>query len=88
MQERRSVTLPMLLVFAGLGVAASAPAYAESGFGVQAQNTWSRMDKCTRTAFEKYPDQTADGLAKREAYTRQCQRANGTPVRASLAPKN
>jgi len=68
-------------------VALIAPAQAASGNAVAAQHQWSAMDKCTRDAIVKFPDQTAEGLAQRDAYIRKCQQASRLPVRKGLAPK-
>jgi len=68
-------------------VALIAPAQAASGNAVAAQHQWSAMDKCTRDAIVKFPDQTAEGLAQRDAYIRKCQQASRLPVRQGLAPK-
>jgi hypothetical protein len=39
------------------------------------------MDKCVKTAREKFPDETADSLAKRHAYAHTCERDSHAPVR-------
>ncbi len=41
----------------------------------------------TKDAMMKFPDQTAEGLAQRDAYIRKCQRDSRVPVRQGLAPK-
>ena len=64
-----------------------APAQAASGNAVAAQRQWSVMDKCAKDAMMKFPDQTAEGLAQRDAYIRKCQRDSRVPVRQGLAPK-
>jgi hypothetical protein len=68
-------------------VALIAPAQAASGNAVAAQHQWSAMDKCTRDAIVKFPDQTAEGLAQRDAYIRKCQQASRLPVRQGLTPR-
>jgi hypothetical protein len=55
--------------------------------GIVAQQQWAAMDKCTRQAAEKYPDHTAEDLAKRDEYIRTCQRNQRLPVRQGLSPK-
>jgi len=64
-----------------------APAQAASGNAVAAQRQWSAMDKCAKDAILKFPDQTAEGLAQRDAYIRKCQRDARVPVRQGLTPK-
>jgi hypothetical protein len=64
-----------------------APAQAASGNAVASQRQWSVMDKCAKDAMMKFPDQTAEGLAQRDAYIRKCQRDSRVPVRQGLAPK-
>jgi hypothetical protein len=77
-----------LLAF-GLLIAAALldSAQAETQTAVQTLRLWGVMDKCVRQAFEKFPDHTAEGLAKRDNFTRQCQRDSRVPVRNGLAPK-
>jgi hypothetical protein len=72
-----------LLLAAGL----AAPASAASGTSLSAKAAWSTMDKCTKTAREMYPDDTADGLAKRDAYVHNCQRDSRVPIREGQAQK-
>ncbi|MDB5405801.1 MAG: hypothetical protein JWL84_713 [Rhodospirillales bacterium] len=72
-----------LLLAAGSAV----PARAASGTSLTSKSLWSTMDKCTKTARELYPDDTADGLAKRDAYVRTCQRDSRVPIREGQAPK-
>jgi hypothetical protein len=63
------------------------PAQAASGNAIASQRQWSVMDKCAKDAMMKFPDQTAEGLAQRDAYIRKCQRDSRVPVRQGLAPK-
>jgi hypothetical protein len=63
------------------------PAFAESAIGIASRNSWGLMDKCVKTAHEKYPDETADSLAKRDAYAHTCERNSRAPVRAVRSQK-
>jgi hypothetical protein len=63
------------------------PAFAESAIGIASRNSWGLMDKCVKTAHEKYPDETADSLAKRDAYAHTCERDSRAPVRAVRSQK-
>lgn len=62
-------------------------AQATSSTAVATQHQWGIMDKCARQAIEKYPDHTADDLAKRDAFARKCQLNSRVPVREGQAPK-
>jgi hypothetical protein len=64
-----------------ISTAFAVPAFADSAIGVASRNSWGLMDKCAKTAREKYPDETTDSLAKRDAYAHACQRDSRTPVR-------
>ncbi len=46
---------------------------------------WHAQDNCTRQAFQKHPDYTEEGAAKRDAFVRQCLRASRLPPRTDLA---
>jgi hypothetical protein len=59
---------------------------AASAYGSQAQQSWSKMDKCTHQAIDKFPDQTPAALAKRNEYIRNCQREARAPIRQDLPP--
>ncbi|HZS84251.1 MAG TPA: hypothetical protein VFA50_15360 [Stellaceae bacterium] len=50
------------------------------------EQKWALMDRCTKMALQKYPDNTPDNYAKRDAFARQCQRQSRVPVRQNLAP--
>jgi hypothetical protein len=50
------------------------------------EGQWGVADKCNRTAIAKYPDHTAEALAKRDRDVRRCLLANRLPSRAPLAP--
>jgi hypothetical protein len=63
------------------------PAIAASGTSLAAKSAWSTMDKCTKAARDAFPDETADALAKRDVYVRNCQRDARAPIREGLAPK-
>jgi hypothetical protein len=73
----------VLFLAAGL----AAPASAASATSLSAKTAWSRMDKCTKTARDMYPDNTAEGLAKRDAYVHNCQRDGRVPIREGQASK-
>jgi hypothetical protein len=62
-------------------------ARATSGTGVATQHQWGVMDKCAKQAIAKFPDHTAEDLAKRDNLTRQCQRNSRVPTRDGSAPK-
>jgi hypothetical protein len=62
-------------------------AQAATSAGVAAQQQWGVMDKCVKMAIAKFPDHTAEALAKRDEYTRICQRDSRVPVREGLTPK-
>jgi len=80
--------LPVLALAALAVVLPLAPAaHAASASGVTAQREWSRMDKCAKQAIQKFPDHTAEDLAKRDEFIRICQRDQRVPVREGLAPK-
>jgi hypothetical protein len=79
----RTAAISAALLLAGL----AAPASAASVTSLSAKAAWSAMDKCTKMAREMYPDDTADGLAKRDAYVHNCQRDGRVPIREGQAPK-
>jgi hypothetical protein len=62
-----------------LGLAALQPASADDKWQTS-NGRWKVADKCARDAAAKYPDYTAESLAKREAMRRNCLRANSLPV--------
>jgi hypothetical protein len=70
-----------------IGAALAGPAIAASSTSLSAKSAWSAMDRCTKTAREMFPDQTADALAKRDAYVHNCQRDGRVPIREGAAPK-
>jgi hypothetical protein len=67
--------------------ASVAPAHAATSTAITIQRQWSLMDKCEKTAIEKFPDHTAEDLSKRDKLVRQCQRDSRVPIRDGLAPK-
>jgi hypothetical protein len=79
--------LPLLAIAALAATAVLDPAQATSSAGIAAQQQWGLMDKCAKVAIAKFPDHTAEALAKRDDYTRHCQRDSRVPVREGLAPK-
>jgi len=70
-----------------IAAASSGPAIAASATSLTATSAWSAMDKCTKAARDKFPDETAAALAKRDAYVHTCQRDGRVPIREGLAPK-
>jgi hypothetical protein len=77
-----------LLAFSLLaGTALLDSAQATSSTALTTQQQWGRMDKCARQAIDKFPDHTAEDLAKRDNFARQCQRNLRVPVREGMAPK-
>jgi hypothetical protein len=63
------------------------PAQAASNTNLAAKHVWSAMDQCSKAAHDKFPDETADALAKRDAFVHNCQRDARVPVREGQAPK-
>jgi hypothetical protein len=45
---------------------------------------WKQNDDCGKESFRKYPDYTAEGAIKREAYMRQCLLNHHLPPRSDL----
>jgi hypothetical protein len=70
-----------------ISTAFAVPAFAESAIGIASRNSWGLMDKCVKTAREKYPDETVDSLAKRDAYAHTCERDGRAPVREGRLQK-
>jgi hypothetical protein len=81
--SRCAAVFAVLLIGATLAV----PALAASGTSLSAKSAWSAMDRCTKTAREKFPDETAEALAKRDAYVHNCQRDGRVPIREGVARK-
>jgi hypothetical protein len=79
--------LPLFVIAALAATALLDPAQAASSAGVAAQQQWGVMDRCTKLAVAKFPDHTAEALAKRDEFTRHCQRDSQVPVREGTAPK-
>lgn len=46
---------------------------------------WNRSDICGKESFQKFPDYTAEGAAKRDAYMRECLRKHHLPPRNDVA---
>jgi hypothetical protein len=82
--------LRLAAVSAAILLAASyaAPAGAASPTSLQAKAAWATMDKCTQASRVKFPDETADSLAKRDAYVHTCQRDGRVPVRVPQSSQN
>lgn len=56
-----------------------APAVADTKW-TTSQSVWKQMDSCTRAAYKRFPDHTADANAKREAARLKCLRASNLPA--------
>jgi hypothetical protein len=52
------------------------------------QQKWAQMDRCTKAALQRYPDNTPENYAKRDALARQCQREGHVPPRQGVAPQS
>lgn len=60
--------------------------YEKQGTRVEKSNKiWNQNDTCGKESFEKFPDFTAEGAAKRDAYMRNCLRKNHLPARNDVA---
>ncbi|HXP75694.1 MAG TPA: hypothetical protein VN823_16245 [Stellaceae bacterium] len=46
---------------------------------------WNQNDTCGKESFQKFPDYTAEGAAKRDAYMRECLRKHHLPPRNDAA---
>jgi hypothetical protein len=82
----RRLALATVLLLGGAVALTPAPASATTNQRT-AQKTWSDSDKCTKQAFEKFPDYTAEETAKRDAFVRRCLNARGLPGRDSSTPR-
>jgi hypothetical protein len=51
------------------------------------QQRWTQMDRCTKAALQRYPDNTPENYAKRDALARQCQLEAHVPPRQGVAPQ-
>jgi|GEM_PF-2394361 hypothetical protein len=79
-----AATMTMALV--GTGVRGQTTLYENQGTQLQKSNKmWEQSDNCGKESFQKYPDYTADGAAKRDAYMRACLRRHHLPPRNDLA---
>jgi hypothetical protein len=77
------------LGFAVLALAALAPAVAYAdGQGQQLMKKWVSSDRCSQQAYRKYPDYTAEALAKRDLEFKQCLAGANLPPRDISAPNN
>jgi hypothetical protein len=73
-----------------LGAAAIAAMLAATGVNADTRletsnKKWTQMDACSRQSFQKFPDYTVEGSAKRDAYVRDCLRTHRLPPRNDLA---
>lgn len=73
-----------------LGAVAIAAMLAASGANADTRletsnKKWTQMDTCSRQSFQKFPDYTVEGSAKRDAYVRDCLRTHRLPPRNDLA---
>jgi hypothetical protein len=71
-----------------LAASYAAPAGAASPTSLQAKAAWATMDKCTQASRVKFPDETADSIAKRDAFVHTCQRDQRVPVRVPQGGQN
>ena len=74
------------VVAAALAVPGAAHAYTLQG--QQMMRNWSKTDKCAATAQKKFPDYTAESLAKRDEAMKQCLAGANLPPRAPLLPES
>jgi hypothetical protein len=63
-----------------------AAAYAVTAQGQQMMQHWAGSDRCAVAAQRRYPDYTAEALAKRDLLFKQCLGASGLPPRDPLTP--
>jgi hypothetical protein len=84
MMKRRFAAVSAAIL---LAASYAAPAGAASATSQSAKAAWSAMDKCTQASREKFPDETADSIAKRDAYVHTCQRDQRVPVRVPQGAK-
>lgn len=82
----RQLLLAATLAF---GAAALFPAGEASATANQrtAQKVWTESDKCSKQAFERFPDYTPEDSAKRDAFTRRCLNARNLPGRSAAPSK-
>lgn len=75
--------LPLAALLLLLGAVALTPGLAGATTNQRtAQKSWNDSDKCAKQAAERYPDYTAEELARRDAFLRRCLNARGLPGRA------
>jgi hypothetical protein len=79
--------LPRALRFLAVASAALLVSPAAHAVNQAVQQKWAQMDRCTKAALQRYPDNTPDNYAKRDALARQCQRESHLPPRQGVAPQ-
>ncbi len=82
-----ALRLSVLVLSVLAATALLAPVQAASSSGVVSQRQWGTMDRCAKLAVARFPDHTAEDLAKRDEFIRQCQRQAQVPVREGLTPR-
>ena len=75
MNGRTLIPLTGLLLAAALASAAAADLNQR-----KADTAWKEGDTCAKQAFQKYPDYTPEGNAKRESARKACLRNHRLPV--------
>jgi hypothetical protein len=65
-------------------VLATASADAETRLDTS-NKKWTQMDTCAKQSFQKFPDYTAEGATKRDAFVRDCLRMHRLPPRNNVA---
>jgi hypothetical protein len=78
--------LPTFVVLS-LCATLAAPARADDPMR-KSTTQWHTMDDCSRQAFRKYPDYTAEANAKREAFRRLCLRNKSLPAPETTTPQD
>ena len=79
------------LAFTGAGVSAQTATDPEGLYGHEptrlekSNRMWTQSDTCGKESFQKFPDYTADGALKRDAYMRDCLRKHHLPPRNDVA---
>lgn len=85
MQVRMTRWLPLWAAVIAVAALAGTSAFAEDTRLERANKKWAQSDTCGKESFRKFPDYTAEGAAKRDAYMRECLRKNRLPPRNDLA---
>lgn len=78
--NRRAKAGLAVIVMAAFVVAAAPHLARADAQQQQSFNVWHQMADCARLAAKQFPDHTAEGNAKREAYRQSCLRQRHLPV--------